>query len=69
MKDQDESSRAGELSERGLGSAADETVTRAEGQGEVDEPDAPTAEEENAGMNTVLDAEPVVGVQDDESSQ
>jgi hypothetical protein len=69
MKDQDEPSRAGQPPERGLGSAADETVTRAEGQGEADEPNAPTAEEENAGMNTVLDAEPVVGVQDDASEE
>ena len=39
--------------------------TRAEERGDVAEPDAPTAEEENAGMNTVLDADPVTGVQDD----
>ena len=64
MKDKDEESSAG-----GLGSAADENVTRAEGQGESDEPDTPTTEEENVGMNTVLDAEPLVGVQDDASKE
>ncbi|MGB7926076.1 MAG: hypothetical protein WCF57_22745 [Pyrinomonadaceae bacterium] len=50
-------------------SAADENVTRSEGQGEADEPDAPTAEEENTGMNTVLDANPLFGVQDDASEE
>jgi hypothetical protein len=65
MKDQDESGHAEEKSAGGLGSAADENVTRAEGQGEADEADAPTAEEENAGMSTVLDGEPLLGVQDD----
>jgi hypothetical protein len=34
-------------------------------QGEADEPDAPTAEEENEGMSTILSAEPILGVQED----
>ncbi|HEX8773960.1 MAG TPA: hypothetical protein VF735_10140 [Pyrinomonadaceae bacterium] len=46
-----------------------EAETRAEEQGDVAEPDAPTATEENAGMSTVLDAEPLSGVQDDASDQ
>ena len=65
MKDEGESARAEEQSAGGLGSAADENVTRAEGQGEADEADAPTTEEESVGMNTVLDGEPLLGVQDD----
>ena len=69
MKDRDETELKGESSAGGLGSAADENVTRAEGQGESDEPDTPTTEEENVGMNTVLDAEPLVGVQDDASKE
>jgi hypothetical protein len=69
MKDKDETVRKGESSVGGLGSAADENVTRAEGQGESDEPDTPTTEEENVGMNTVLDAEPLVGVQNDASKE
>ena len=43
--------------------------TSTEEQGEASEPDVPTAEEENAGMNTVLDAEPLFGVQDDASDE
>jgi hypothetical protein len=69
MKDEDERAHAGEQSAGGLGSAADENVTRAEGQGEADVTDAPTAEEENVGMSTVLDAEPLLGVQDDASKE
>ena len=42
-----------------------EEPTRAEERDDVAEPDAPTAEEENEGMNTVLDANPLTGVQDD----
>jgi hypothetical protein len=38
--------------------------TRAEEQTDVAEPDAPTAAEENPGMSTILDAEPLSGVQD-----
>ena len=67
MKDQDERVIKGQAAGVGLGSAADDHVTRAESQGEADEPDAPTADEENAGMNTVLSAEPLSGVQDDDS--
>jgi hypothetical protein len=65
MKESDEQARAEQDSGASRGSAADENVTRSEGQGEADEPDAPTTEEENDGMNTVLDANPLVGVQDD----
>jgi hypothetical protein len=46
-----------------------EAETRAEEQGDVAEPDAPTASEENVGMSTVLDADPLSGVQDDASDQ
>jgi len=42
-----------------------EDVSRDEEQGEASEPDAPTDEEENEGMNTVLSPEPFTGVQDD----
>ncbi|HEX8846260.1 MAG TPA: hypothetical protein VF791_16555 [Pyrinomonadaceae bacterium] len=41
--------------------------TREEERGDVAEPDAPTAEVENEGMNTILDADPLTGVQDDAS--
>jgi hypothetical protein len=40
------------------------TQERAAEQGDAAEPDAPTTGEENEGMNTVLDASPVDGVQD-----
>lgn len=43
--------------------------TRDDERGDVAEPDAPTAEEENAGMSTILDADPMTGVQDDESDE
>lgn len=69
MKETDEQARSEEQSPGGMGSAADENVTRAEGQGESDEPDAPTKEEENVGMNTVLDASPLLGVQDNASEK
>lgn len=38
-----------------------DNISRVEGQGEADEPDAPTNAEENEGMSTVLDAEPLTG--------
>lgn len=41
-----------------------EDPSRLEQQGEADEPDAPTGGEENEGMNTILDAGPLTGVQD-----
>ena len=37
--------------------------------GDVAEPDAPTAEDENEGMNTVLGVEPVTGVQGSASEE
>ncbi len=43
--------------------------TREEEHDDVAEPDAPTAEEENEGMNTVLDANPLTGVQRDASDE
>jgi hypothetical protein len=46
-----------------------EEPTRAEEQMDVAEPDAPTAAEENAGMSTILGAEPLSGVQDDASDE
>ena len=42
---------------------------RAKTEGEADEPDAPTAEEENEGLSTILDAEPMLGVQDNKSEE
>ena len=44
-------------------------VSRAEEQGEADEPDAPTSGEENEGMSTILDADPLTGVQDDTAEE
>ena len=38
-------------------------------RGDVAEPDAPTATEENEGLSTILDGEPVAGVQDDASEK
>ncbi|HEV7842143.1 MAG TPA: hypothetical protein VGO69_00525 [Pyrinomonadaceae bacterium] len=46
-----------------------EDVSRVEEQGEADEPDAPTSGEENAGMSTILDADPLSGVQTDASEE
>jgi len=46
-----------------------EEPTREEERGDVAESDAPTAEEENEGMNTVLDANPLTGVQDNASDE
>ncbi len=48
---------------------SDENVSREEEQGEAGEPDAPTSGEENEAMSTILDAEPLTGVQDDEGDQ
>lgn len=45
------------------------TQERVEEQGETAEPDAPTAEEENEGMSTVLGTEPVTGVQNNASEE
>jgi len=50
---------------QGQDSDAQDEPTRREERDDVAEPDAPTAEEENEGMNTVLDANPLTGVQDD----
>jgi len=60
--------------ERGTASSDDprrdnELVSRAEEMGEADEPDAPTDVEENAGLSTILDAEPLTGVQDNASEE
>jgi hypothetical protein len=46
-----------------------EDVSRVEEQGEADEPDAPTSGEENEGMSTILDADPLTGVQDNASEE
>jgi hypothetical protein len=51
------------------GDTMQQETTREEEQGDVAEPNAPTAEEESEGMNTVLDANPVTGVQTDASDQ
>ncbi|HYX41707.1 MAG TPA: hypothetical protein VE821_08420 [Pyrinomonadaceae bacterium] len=42
---------------------------RASEHGDVAEPDAPTATEENEGLNTILDGEPVTGVQENASEK
>jgi hypothetical protein len=39
---------------------------RADERGDVAEADAPTSAEENEGMSTILSADPVDGVQDNE---
>jgi hypothetical protein len=69
MKDQIGSSAAKEtrLDREKNGSAKE--PTRAEEQDDVAEPDAPTAAEENVGMSTVLDAEPLSGIQNDASEE
>ncbi len=46
-----------------------EPVSPVEEMGEADEPDAPTDVEENEGMSTILDAEPLTGVQDNASEE
>jgi hypothetical protein len=46
-----------------------EEPTREDERDDVAEPNAPTAEEENEGMNTVLDANPLTGVQDNASDE
>jgi hypothetical protein len=67
------SQRMSQQEEQRLRAASNETgdtgdeATRADEQGDVAEPDAPTEQEENAGMSTVLDAGPGAGVQTDES--
>jgi hypothetical protein len=48
---------------------SDQNVSREEERGEAGEPDAPTSGEENEGMNTILGAEPLTGVQDNESDE
>lgn len=52
---------------------SDESRTHANSRsvevGDVAEPDAPIAEDENEGMNTVLGVEPVTGVQDNASEE
>lgn len=48
---------------------SDRNVSREEERGEAGAPDAPTSGEENEGMSTILDAEPLTGVQDNESDQ
>ena len=56
------------VDENGPGEDNEET-TRVEESDNVAEPDAPTAAEENAGMSTILGADPVSGVQDDASDE
>lgn len=71
MKDQIGSLSAKEtrLNREEQGSSVAEEPTRAEEQDDVAEPDAPTAAQENVGMSTVLDAEPLSGIQDDASDE
>lgn len=44
-------------------------ATRAEEDGDVAEPDAPTSVGENDGMNTILDGDAGTGVQTDKSDE
>lgn len=46
-----------------------EDISRTRETGEADEPDAPTSEEENAGMSDILSPNPFTGVQDDASDE
>ena len=69
MKDQIGSSAVEQTRLHSEEKGAREESTRAEEQGDVAEPDAPTAAEENDGMSTILDAEPLSGVQDDASEE
>ncbi len=48
---------------------AEEDNPRVAEQGEADEPDAPTAAEENEGMNTIMGVGPMTGVQDNASEE
>jgi hypothetical protein len=60
------------MSDEAKGEARDDAGERSQGQasareserGDVAEPDAPTAGEENVSMSTILDADPLLGVQD-----
>lgn len=47
----------------------DEATSRVEEAGEAPEPDAPTAVTENAGMNTILDADSILGLQNNASEE
>ena len=69
MKDQIGSSAVEQTRLSGEEQGAAEEGARAREQGDVAEPDAPTAAEENDGMSTILDAEPLSGVQDDASDE
>jgi hypothetical protein len=69
MNNRDGSKSSTEVFGKNLEGDASQEVTRATEQGEAAKPDAPTAEEENPGMNTVLEAEPLFGVQDDASEK
>jgi hypothetical protein len=51
------------------GRSPEDSTDREAEHGDVAEPDAPTAGEENEGLSTVLSAEPVVGVQSDASDE
>jgi hypothetical protein len=42
---------------------------RADERGDAAEPDAPVAAEQNEGMSTILSADPVDGVQDNEGER
>jgi hypothetical protein len=66
MTRQEEQARHTPQNNRGEG--GDETP-RADEQGDVAEPDAPTRVEENSGMNTILDGGSGTGVQEDESDE
>ncbi len=68
MGESDEATSGQSSSNRDADIARD-NPTRAEERGEADEPNAPTSGEENEGMSTILDAEPLSGVQDNASEK
>jgi hypothetical protein len=57
-------SKGGERGDAGASWSEGATAREAE-RGDVAEPDAPTAAEENDSMGMILDADPLLGVQDD----
>lgn len=65
MIDQDTTTPNDNPASKDEGNDSYQEPTRHEERGESSEPDAPTANEENAGMNTILDGELGAGVQND----
>jgi hypothetical protein len=65
MSDEEKAEARDAAGERSHGQAS----ARESESGDVAEPDAPTAGEENVGMSTILDAGPLLGVQDSASDE